>query len=124
MLCFAIGITVNLAGLLLLRQTERKLGGCRRLATAMPDRRDPDRARHEMFEMAAARAMAIACGYEDAIDHDRLRHDPLMKVAVGRCPETGAPLTSQSTISRVENAPNRTEAAWLAVRFLINSAKA
>jgi hypothetical protein len=50
-----------------------------------------------------ARASAIACGYEDAIDLDRLRHDPLMMVAVGGCPETGAPLASQSTISRLEN---------------------
>jgi hypothetical protein len=39
-----------------------------------------------------ARAAAIARGYEDAIDLDRLRHDPLMKVTVGRCPITGAPL--------------------------------
>jgi Transposase DDE domain group 1 len=31
------------AGLLLLREAERKLGVCRRLAAAMPDRRDPDR---------------------------------------------------------------------------------
>jgi Transposase DDE domain group 1 len=53
-----------------------------------------------------ARVSAIACGHEDAIDLDRLRHDPLMKVAVGRCPETGAPLASQSTISRLENAPS------------------
>jgi hypothetical protein len=36
-----------------------------------------------------ARASAIACGYEDAIDLDRLRHDPVMKVAVGRCQESG-----------------------------------
>jgi len=64
-------------GLLLLREAERKLGVCRRLAEAM---------RHAMFEMVMARASAIACGYEDAIDLDRLRHDPLMKVAVGRCP--------------------------------------
>jgi hypothetical protein len=32
-----------------------------------------------------AHASATACGYEDAIDLDRLRHDPLMKVAVDRC---------------------------------------
>jgi hypothetical protein len=32
-----------------------------------------------MFEMVAARSMAIACGYEDAIDHDRVRHDPLQQ---------------------------------------------
>ena len=105
-------------GLLLLRQAERKLGVCRRLADAMPDRRDPDRIRHAMFEMVMARVAAIACGHKDAIDLDRLRHDPLMKVAVGRCPETGAPLASQATISRLENAPSKTEAAQLAAALL------
>src|SRR4030088_2355499 len=105
-------------GLLLLREGGRPLGVGRRLAEAMPDRRDPDRVRHAMFEMVMARASAIACGYEDAIDLDRLRHDPLMKVAVGRCPETGAPLASQSTISRLENAPSKTEAARLSAALL------
>jgi hypothetical protein len=100
-------------GLLLLRQAERKLGVCRRLADAMPDRRDPSRICHDMFEMVMARVSAIACGHEDAIDLDRLRHDPLMKLAVGRCPDSGAPLASQSTISRLENAPSRTQAARL-----------
>jgi hypothetical protein len=66
---------------------------------------------------ATARVAAIACGHEDAIDLDQLRHDPLMKVAVGRCPVTGAPLASQSTISRLENAPSKTEAARLTARI-------
>src|SRR4249920_3950478 len=105
-------------GLLLLRQAERKLGVCRRLADAMPDRRDPSRICHDVFEMVMARVSAIACGHEDAIDLDRLRHDPLMKVAVGRCPETGAALASQSTISRLENAPSKTEAARLCAALL------
>jgi hypothetical protein len=105
-------------GLLLLRQAERKFGVCRRLAEAMPDRRDPDRIRHVMFEMVMARVSAIACGHKDAIDLDRLRHDPLMKLAVGRCPESGAALASQSTISRLENAPSKTEAARLAAALL------
>src|SRR5436190_19591459 len=100
-------------GLLLLRQAERKLGVCRRLADAMPDRRDPNRICHEMFEMVMARVSAIACGHKDAIDLDRLRHDPLMKLAVGRCPDSGAALASQSTISRLENAPSRTQTARL-----------
>jgi hypothetical protein len=101
------------AGLLLLREAERKLGVCRRLAEAMPDRRDPDRVRHAMFEMVMARSSAIACGHKDANDLDRLRHDPLMKITVGRCPQSGAALASQSTISRLENAPSRSEAARL-----------
>src|SRR5258707_13239135 len=106
------------AGLLLLREAERKLGVCRRLAAAMPDRRDPDRILHAMFEMVMERGSAIACGYKDAIDLDRLRHDPLMKVTVGRCPETGAPLAAQSTISRLENSPSKTDAARLRVGML------
>src|SRR6202048_705535 len=106
------------AGLLLLRQAERKLGVCLRLADAMPDRRDPDRIRHAMFEMVMSRVLAIACGHEDAIDLDRLRHDPLMKLAVRRCPESGQPLASQSTISRLENAPSKIDAARLAAALL------
>ncbi len=110
---FAGGNQSSDAGLLLLREAERKLGVCRRLAEAMPDRRDPDRIEHAMFELVMARSSAIACGHKDAIDLDRLRHDPLMKIAVGRCPESGAALASQSTISRLENAPSKTEAARL-----------
>ncbi len=54
---------------------------------------------------------AIAAGYEDADDCDALRHDPVFKMAVGRAPETGAPLCSQPTMSRLENAPSRVEVA-------------
>ena len=41
-----------------------------------------------------------------------------MKVAVGRCPESGAPLGSQSTISRLENAPSKTDAARLTIALV------
>jgi hypothetical protein len=75
-------------------------------------------AEHAMFEMVMSRVLAIACGHEDAIDLDRLRHDPLMKLAVGRCPESRQPLASQSTISRLEKAPSKTEAARLAAALL------
>src|ERR1700741_835873 len=89
------------AGALLLREAERKTGACRRLAEAMPDRRDRSRIDHEMFELVKERVVAIACGYKDGTDLNRLRDDPLMKIAIDRCPESGAPLPSQSTISRL-----------------------
>jgi hypothetical protein len=54
------------AALLLVGEAERELGVCRRLTDAMPDRRNPDRIEHAIFEMVMARAAAIACGYEDA----------------------------------------------------------
>jgi hypothetical protein len=42
----------------------------------------------------------------------------LLEVAVGRCPQTGAPLASQSTISRLENAPSKTAAGRLSAALL------
>jgi hypothetical protein len=63
-----------------------------------------------------ARASAIACGYEDAIDLDRLRHDPLMKVVVGRCPQTGG--RWRRNRPRLENAPSKTEAGRLSAALL------
>src|SRR5262245_11081464 len=101
-------------GLLLLRQAERKIGVCRRLAEVMPDRRDQSRVRHEMFELVTVRAFAMRCGYKDGNDLNRRRQDTLLKIAVGRCPESDSPLASQSTISRLENAPRKVEAARLA----------
>jgi hypothetical protein len=95
---------------LLLRQAERQRGVGRRLGHA---RRDQRCIRHEVIEIVAARVLAIACGHEDAIDHDRLRQDPLLKMAVGRAPKTGAPLAMQSTISRFENATTKREAVRL-----------
>jgi hypothetical protein len=80
------GVQSSNGGLLLLRQAERRYGVCLRLAEAMLDRRDPDPFQHAILEMVMSRVLAIACGHEDAIDLDRLQHDPLIKLAVGRCP--------------------------------------
>ena len=78
-----------------------------RLAACLRDRRDPDRIEHTVEEMLRLRMFAIAAGYEDADDCDSLRHDPVFKMAVGRLPESGEPLCSQPTMSRLENAPRR-----------------
>jgi len=52
---------------------------------------------------------AIAAGYEDGNDCDTLRDDPIFKMAVGHAPESGDPLCSQPTMSRLENAPSKIE---------------
>jgi hypothetical protein len=92
-------------GVMLLAQAERRLGIADRLAGVIPDGRDPNRVTHLLPDILRARIFAIACGYEDADDLDRLRTDPGFKLACGRLPDSGADLCSQPTVSRWENAP-------------------
>src|SRR5437870_11318693 len=94
------------AGVLVLRGVEKKLGLAARLASCIRDRREAERIEHPLEEMLRLRMFAIAAGYEDANDCDSLRYDPIFKMAVGRLPESGEPLCSQPTMSRLENAPS------------------
>ena len=98
-------------GVVLLREAERRLKLAERLSRCLVDRRDRARIDHEIVEMLRLRMLAIAAGYEDADDCDALRDDPAFKMAVGRLPESGEPLCSQPTMSRLENAPSKTALA-------------
>jgi Transposase DDE domain group 1 len=93
-------------GVMLLAQAERRLGIADQLARVIPDERDASRVVHLLPDILRARIFAIACGYEDADDLDRLRFDPALKLACGRLPDTGRDLCSQPTVSRWEN-PSR-----------------
>ncbi len=55
------------------------------------------------------RIFQISCGYDDANDCNSLRCDPAFKAACDRLPIVGEDLASQPTMSRLENAPRRTE---------------
>ena len=101
-------------GVLILREIEKRLGLARALSRHVPDMRDPGRIVHTYDSMIQARVFAIASGYEDCDDLDALRIDPVLKMACGRKPGTGADLMSQPTLSRLENAPSwRALARWL-----------
>jgi len=100
-------------GVMLLSQAERRLGLAERLAAVIPDERDASRVIHRLPDILRARIFAIACGYEDADDLDRLRSDPTFKLACGRLPDTGTDLCSQPTVSRWENAPSLRDLARL-----------
>ena len=60
------------AGVLVLRAAEQKIGIIRRMAAALPDRRDQTRVRHARGEIIGARVFANCCGYEDGIDQNTL----------------------------------------------------
>jgi hypothetical protein len=96
------------AGVLVLAEIERRLGIAERLARCLEDSRDPGRVRHGLAEMIRFRALLIVAGYADGNDCDALRTDPAFKMAVGRLPETGEDLCSQSTMCRLENLPGPT----------------
>jgi hypothetical protein len=93
-------------GVMLLAAAEQRLKLADRLAAAIRDPRDPTRVTHAMADIVRARILAIACGYEDANDLDRLRFDPAFKLACGRLPDSGTDLCSQPTCSRLENLPD------------------
>jgi Transposase DDE domain group 1 len=90
-------------GLIVLREIETRLRLAETITKPLRDDRDPSRVRHSYVEMARARMLMIAAGYEDCDDIDVLRSDPALKIACGRAPETGADLMSQPTLSRLEN---------------------
>ena len=55
--------------------------------------------------MVGQRVFGIALGYEDLIDHDELRHDPMMAVLAGKLAarrEDCAPVAGKSTLNRLE----------------------
>lgn len=91
-------------GLLLVREAERGLGLIARMSDCVPDKRDPLRVEHDRHEQVSQRIYQIALGYEDCNDADTLRHDPLFKLVCDRAPKSPQGLSSQPTLSRLENA--------------------
>ncbi len=93
-------------GVALLALADRRIGIVDRIAALIADPRDPALVTHSVASILRARVLAIACGYEDGNDLDRLRGDPAFKLACGRLPDSGGDLCSQPTVSRWENAPD------------------
>jgi hypothetical protein len=100
------------AGALLLRECERVTGIVRQFARCFTDHRDPEQIEHTAEDLLAQRVYALALGYEDLIDHDALRHDPLLAALVGKLDPTGwdrkkpsdrgKALAGKSTLNRLE----------------------
>jgi hypothetical protein len=93
-------------GVALLALADRRIGIIDRIAGLIADPRDPALVTHSLTSILRARVLAVACGYEDASDLDRLRGDPAFKLACGPLPDSGGDLCSRPTVSRWENAPN------------------
>src|SRR5215471_18378730 len=77
------------AGILLLREVERRTGLIAGLAQCFTDYRDPRWTEHTVEELLGQRLFGMSLGYEDLNDHDQLRGDPMLAVAVSKAEPLG-----------------------------------
>ena len=112
------GAITSDAGGMLLGATDRAIRLVERFAGCFTDGRTPGRVVHDVATLVGQRVFAIAMGYEDLVDHDELRFDPVLGVVLERLPTPRsrlrgdpvdarhgrcAPLAGKSTLNRVEH---------------------
>src|ERR687884_225579 len=102
------GAITSDAGALLLGATDRAIRLVERFAGCFQDGRAAEWVEHAVAALVGQRVFGIALGYEDLVDHDQLRHDPVLAILAGklaaRRPDC-APLAGKSTLNRLEHAP-------------------
>lgn len=106
------------AGLLLVRQADRRLGLTERLGGCIGDWRDAALIRHTVVDQVRQRVFQICAGYEDADDCDDLRKDPVLKIVCDRLPCGDRDLASQPTMTRLENHVSNKDLAAIRRLFL------
>jgi hypothetical protein len=107
------GVISSDGGALLLGATDEAIGLVARFATCFRDGRAAELIEHSIETLVRQRVVGIVLGYEDLIDHDELRHDPVMAVLAGKLEarrKDCAPVAGKSTLSRLEHAPAEGEA--------------
>jgi hypothetical protein len=93
------------AGAMLLGAADRRIGLIERFAACFTDHRAADLVEHRVATLVGQRVFGIALGYEDLIDHDELRHDPVLAVLAGKLAARRADcaaLAGKSTLNRLE----------------------
>jgi hypothetical protein len=93
------------AGALLVGASDRAIGLIERFAGCFTDHRMAALVEHTVASLVRQRVFGLALGYEDVIDHDQLRHDPVMAVLGGKLAAKRsdcAPLAGKSTLNRLE----------------------
>lgn len=75
------GMLSSDSGVLALAEVEKRLRVADRLARCIDDRRNPDQVIHNFADMIGFHMKMIAAGYADGNDANRLRSDPVFKMA-------------------------------------------
>jgi hypothetical protein len=106
---FGGGAMSSDAGALLLGATDQAIKLVERFAACFADGRTAGRVEHAVRTLVGQRVLGIALGYEDLIDHDELRRDPVLATVLGKLEARRAdcaPLAGKSTLNRLEHAPD------------------
>jgi hypothetical protein len=96
------------AGIVLIAELDKKLKITTRFAECFQDYRNSSYINYSVRELLAQRVYGIALGYEDVNDHDKLRHDPALAIALEQLnfiDSKAAVLAGKSTINRLEYCP-------------------
>ena len=105
------GQVVSDAGLLPIRELDKKLGILAEAARRLPDPRSERACTHSVEDILTQQVYQILAGYPDGNDAQLLRSDPLFKTIVGKDPrQESESLASGSTINRFLHAFTRREA--------------
>lgn len=78
------GAITSDAGALLLGAADRAIRLVERFAACFSDHRAAEAVEHQISTLVGQRVFGIALGYEDLVDHDQLRHDPVMALLAGK----------------------------------------
>ena len=100
------------AGVLLLREVERRTRLIAGLTGCFSDHRDPRWIAHTVEELLEQRIYGLCLGYEDLNDDDQLRTDPMLALAVNKADpleemrrqasDRGRALANKCTLNRLE----------------------
>lgn len=100
-------ITSN-AGVVWLAELDKKLKITARFAECFQDYRNLSYIDYSVHQLLAQRVYGIALGYEDVNDHDQLRYDPALAIALEKLDFAESPsavLAGKSTLNRLEYCP-------------------
>ena len=105
---FTGGRITSDAGIVLMAELDRKLRITSRFAECFRDYRDLSYVNYSVHQLLAQRVYGIVLGYEDVNDHDKLRYDPALAIALGKLnfiESNQKTLAGKSTINRLEYCP-------------------
>jgi hypothetical protein len=105
---FSGGSITSNAGIILIAELDKKLKISHRFANCFQDYRNSSYIDYSVEQLVTQRIYGLVLGYEDVNDHDKLRHDAALAIALQKLDKLESnqgSLAGKSTINRLEYCP-------------------